>query len=246
MRIIIERMPKSLKTDTPAWTIVVVEDDKDIAEMISATFKEEGFEVHVAPTVFQGRSAVEKRAPVLVVLDRKLPDADGLELCRWMRGNAPTKDIPIIFLSGGKKSTEDRVVGLTVGADDYISKPFSPTELMVRVRAILRRTQAGEAAPSVHERAGLRLDLDSRKVQYKGKELQLSPKEFDLLQVFFEKQEKALSRQLLLSRVWGYGDDMEVSTKVVDVTVGHLREKLGVAGKMIVAVTKFGYRFEPR
>lgn len=228
----------------PAPVIVVVEDDKDAAGLVVAALSEEGFEVLTANTVLQGRGLVARRRPALVILDRKLPDADGLELCRWMRGDAGAKDIPIIFLSG-KKSVEERVAGLTVGADDYMAKPFSPAELVVRVRAILRRAGAEPAAARVLEHAGLRLDLDERKVRYRGKELKLTPKEFDLLEVFLEKPDKALTRQFLLSRVWGYGDDLELTTKVVDVTVGHLREKLGPAGRMIVAVTKYGYRFEP-
>ena len=224
--------------------IVVVEDDSDTAGMISAALKNEGFEIWHAPSVFQGRSMVERGFPVLVVLDRQLPDSDGLELCRWMRQNEPTKNIPVIFLTGNKKSTEDRVAGLTIGADDYLVKPFSPAELVARVRAILRRTQAGIVEAAVIEQADLKLDLDARKVYLKDKEIKLAPKEFELLQVFLEKKNRALSRQFLLSRVWGYDKDLELSTKVVDVTIGHLRDKLGSAGKMIVAVTKFGYRFE--
>lgn len=223
--------------------ILIVEDEEETSEMLRLLLKRDGFDSQAARNAFQAEGMLSRLKPDLLILDRQLPDSDGLDFCRTMRARDGTKDLPVLFLTG-KKSVPDRVAGLSVGGDDYLAKPFSPEELLARVRALLRRSRRSDAAPSRLESGGLSMDLDARKALYKGKELPLSRMEFNLLQAFLENRDRVLERRFLLSRVWGYEKELELSTRVVDVTVSHLREKLGRAGERITAVPGYGYRFE--
>ena len=167
---------------------------------------------------------------MLVILDRRLPDADGLELCQEIRQKPALSTVPVLFLSG-KNTVADKVVGLKMGGDDYLTKPFSPEELVARIEVLLRRSGAADAPKSV-EAEGLRLDFEARRIFHKDKEVQLS------------RKNRGLTRQFLLQHVWGYDASIEVSTKVVDVTLSHLREKLGPWGDKITAVRGYGYRLD--
>jgi two-component system alkaline phosphatase synthesis response regulator PhoP len=225
-------------------TIMIVEDDKTVSSLVTQVLKAEGFAVLVAETAFRARGLIERSAAglTLVILDRRLPDADGVEICQEIRQRPGLSGVPILFLTA-KSTTADKVVGLKMGADDYLAKPFSPEELIARVEALLRRTGRLEV-PTVLEAAGLRIDLEARKAFVGKKEVALSPKEFDLLVVLVSRKNRVLTRQVLLQHVWGYDQDVELSTRVVDVTFSHLREKLGSWGQRISAVRGYGYRLD--
>lgn len=225
-------------------TILVVEDDAGTMGVVSASLEGEGFLVLKASTVFKAKGILAKQAPDMVIIDRKLPDGDGLNLCQELRQQAAFAQTPILFLTG-KSATTDRVVGLRLGADDYLAKPFSPEELVARVDAVLRRSNRIETR-SVLEWDGLRLDLEARKSFIKEKEIDLSSKEFDLLSTLLARKDRVLTRQYLLQSVWRYDGEAELSTRVVDVTVGHLKDKLGAWGKRITAVRGFGYRLDSK
>jgi DNA-binding response OmpR family regulator len=222
--------------------ILVVEDQNATSDLIVEVLKEEGYEVKVADTLAKARASVSKAAPELVILDRNLPDGDGIDLCRELRENEKTKTLPLLFLTA-KKAVEEKVSGLKTGADDYLTKPFNTEELVARVEALLRRS--GKSDEPTQQSAGdLKLDRDSRKAWLKNKEVPLSAKEFDLLWYLMYRRNRVLTRDFLLQHVWGYESGLDLTTKVVDVTLSHLRDKLGAASSMIVAVRGFGYRFD--
>ena len=224
--------------------LLLVDDDAAVARMVSDYLKKEGYRLRWAKTAFQAEGLVERELPDLVILDRTLPDKDGLELCRAWRQAPRTQALPILFLSG-KSNLPEKVSGLRMGADDYLPKPFKLVELLARVEAVLRRSGLKALPVSQIELGELRLDLSARKAFRKGEEIELSPKEYDLLQAFMEQPGRVLGRPALLESVWGYDEAAELTTKVVDVTVGHLRRKLGPSGEKIAAVTGYGYRFDP-
>lgn len=185
---------------------------------------------------------MERFPPDLLILDRTLPDADGLELCKQIRAHPRLKALPVLFLTA-KGSVTDRVVGFAAGADDYLPKPFSAQELVARVSALLRRTRPQEKG-AVLRSGELELDVDTRTASAAGKALTLTPKEFDMLQAFLASGGKVLTRRYLLERVWGYEQSVEMETRVVDSTVSHLRGKLGPSGRRIAGVLYYGYRLE--
>jgi phosphate regulon transcriptional regulator PhoB len=222
--------------------VLVVEDEPDIRNLIVLHLAREGFRCRTARG--GGEALREARAanPDLIVLDLMLPELDGLEVCRRLRADAATAAIPIIMLTA-KADEVDRVVGLEMGADDYVVKPFSPKELVARVRAVLRR--ARPAAPSRLLRAGaLTVDAARHEVAVAGEAVVLTPKEFDLLQALVEAAGRVLSREHLLERVWGYRRAGEIESRTVDVHVRRLRAKLGAEDRRIVTVTGVGYRFD--
>ncbi len=222
--------------------ILVVEDQSSTSDLIAEVLKEEGFEVKVADSLAKARQNIARAVPELVILDRNLPDGDGLDLCKELRDAEKTKTMPLLFLTA-KKAVEERVSGLKTGADDYLTKPFNTEELVARVEALLRRV--GKSDEPEQQAAGdLKLDRDSRKAFLKNKEIPLSAKEFDLLWYLMYRRNRVLTRDFLLQHVWGYESGLDLTTKVVDVTLSHLRDKLGPAASMIVAVRGFGYRFD--
>ncbi|MBI3299399.1 MAG: response regulator transcription factor [Elusimicrobia bacterium] len=223
-------------------SILVVDDDPFIIDIVSKALGDEGFEVHAAKSVFQARGSLERVQPCLVVLDRRLPGGDGVELCKEIRSNPRFAALPVLFLTS-KRSVADKLVGLSVGADDYLPKPFSPDELVLRVKAILRRTRAG-LEPATRLRSGdVELDADARKATLRGKDLRLTPREFELLSAFLEGRGRALSRGFLLERIWG-AESLTVTPHVLEVLVSTLRAKLGGACKQLVNVLNHGYRWE--
>ncbi|MBI5623277.1 MAG: response regulator transcription factor [Elusimicrobia bacterium] len=222
--------------------ILVVEDQPATLDLICDVLKEEGFEVQQAQSTAGARDSLRRAAPELLILDRGLPDGDGLDFLKELRTEEKWAHLPVLILTA-RKAVEDRVLGLKGGADDYLAKPFNTTELVARVEALLRRS--GKEAPPPFQVVGeLKLEFESRRAFAKGKEVALSAKEFDLLWFMISNKNRVLTRDFLLQHVWGYEEGLDLTTKVVDVTVSHLREKLGPAGSVITAVRGFGYRLD--
>ncbi len=221
-------------------TVLIVEDETSIASFVSAYLKNAGYAVRAAATGGEALRQVAAEKPALVVLDLMLPDIDGIEVCKRIRQNS---DLPILMLTARDEDV-DKIIGLEVGADDYLTKPFNPRELVARVRAILRRTTPERAAreSAVIRHGDLHVDAGRREVKVGEEEIQLAPKEFDLLWELLDHRGLVLTRDQLLERVWGYtfaGD-----TRTVDVHVRQLRRKLGDASP-IVTVWGVGYKVSP-
>jgi DNA-binding response OmpR family regulator len=218
-------------------TIVVIEDDPNIADLVELYLRREGFRVIQASTGADGLAAVSREHPRLVVLDVGLPaDMDGLAVCRALRADS---DVPVVMLTA-RDGEIDRVLGLELGADDYITKPFSPRELVARVRAILRRSESGGRQRARAMSVGpVEIDVERREVRHAGTPVAMTAREFDLLAYLAENEGLVLSRRQLLDGVWGpdwYGDD-----RTVDVHVRQLRKKLGAA-LPLATVWGVGYR----
>jgi DNA-binding response OmpR family regulator len=220
--------------------ILVVEDDRDIADLIAHYLGKAGFTAEIIPSGGEALKAIADRPPDLVVLDLMLPQVDGLEICRALRNNEKTSAIPIIMLTArGEES--DRIVGLELGADDYVAKPFSPNELVARVRALLRRVQRGVPSEGAVIRYGsIVVNPDTHEVSCAGHAITLTAKEFLLLSYFMRHRGRVLSRDLLLTDVWGYR--YTGGTRTVDVHVRRLREKLPPLSDALVTVKQFGYK----
>jgi DNA-binding response OmpR family regulator len=218
-------------------TVLVVDDEPNIADLIDLYLSREGFRVVKAATGEGGVRAVTEHRPRLVVLDVGLPDIDGLEVCRRLRS---TSSIPVIFLTA-RDGEIDRVLGLELGADDYVTKPFSPAELVARVKAVLRRTE-GAAAPEILQAGRATIDVGRREVRIGAEPVAFTTKEFELLRFLAERPGLALSRQQILDGVWGY--DWFGDARTVDVHLGQVRKKLDGAVR-IDTVRGVGYRLEP-
>lgn len=222
--------------------ILVVDDEADIAGLIKHTLERSGdTQVRVVGSGDAALKAVTDDAPDLMILDLNLPVVSGTDVCRLLRAKPATAKLPIIMLTA-RTGEADRVQGLDLGADDYITKPFSLRELAARVRAVLRRKSEGSTtAPKVYQGAHLSADFDAVVVSVDGQPVRLTRREFELLRCLVENRNRVLSRDRLLERVWGY--DHYVETRSVDVHVGRLRAKLGAAGGQIETVVGLGYRF---
>jgi two-component system, OmpR family, phosphate regulon response regulator PhoB len=225
-----------------AREVLVVEDEPDIRRLVVLHLEREGFRCRTATTGSDALREVKAAVPDLVVLDLMLPEVDGLEVCRRLRRDTSTAGIPIIMLTA-KSDEVDRIVGLEIGADDYVGKPFSPKELVARVRAVLRRSHPSQATP-VLTVGPITLDAARHAVSLNGQAIVLTPKEFDLLQALLEAAGRVLSREFLLNRVWGYARADVIESRTVDVHIRRLRAKLGDAGSRIATVKSIGYRFE--
>lgn len=228
--------------------ILIVDDEPDLVATVEYNLQREGYQT---VSVGTGQEAIDAamgaRKPDLVLLDLMLPDMAGTEVCRRIRKNEATKAIPVVMLTA-KGEEIDRVVGFEVGADDYVIKPFSVRELMLRVGAVLRRgQQEGDESPGTKETLNfgvLKLDSVSHRLWIGDTETQLTALEFKLLQTFMERRGRVQSREKLLSDVWGI--DSDVTTRTVDTHVKRLREKLGDAGSYIETIRGVGYRFRDR
>jgi DNA-binding response OmpR family regulator len=227
----------------PRGTILVVDDEANIADLVELYLRKEGFRVLKAGTGEDGLAAAKRERPRLVVLDVGLPGIDGLEVCRRLQADTGPGGggVPVIFLTA-RDGEIDRILGLEMGADDYLTKPFSPRELVARVKAILRRTESSAPAPEVLEVGGAVVDLGRREVRADGGVVDLTGKEFELLRYLAENGGRALSRQQILDGVWGYGWYGDART--VDVHVAQVRKKLGGA-VAITTVRGLGYRLDP-
>jgi two-component system alkaline phosphatase synthesis response regulator PhoP len=238
--------PRMIARGTTRTHVLVVDDEQDIAGLIKHGLEKGGdIEVEIVGTGDGALKAVNERTPDLIVLDLNLPVLSGLEVCRILRSRPNTATVPIIMLTA-RTSESDRVTGLDVGADDYITKPFSLRELAARVRAVLRRgrTETGNgtrAEAFVYRGKYLVADFDAVAISVNGEPIRLTRREFELLRYLVENRNRVLSRDRLLERVWGY--DRFVETRSVDVHVGRLRGKLGEAGRQIETVVGLGYRF---
>ncbi|MGB8509314.1 MAG: response regulator transcription factor [Pyrinomonadaceae bacterium] len=220
--------------------VLIVEDDPDIAESLRYNLEREGLAVRLAETGEKGLAAAldKKSPPILMILDVMLPGMSGTELCRRLRREPSTRRTPIIMLTA-RTSEADRVAGLDLGADDYISKPFSVRELMARVRAVLRR--ANESATAAYEDERLQIDFDEMRVSCDGVPVKLARKEFGLLSALVRAAGRVLTRQQLLDGVWGY--EYYGDTRTLDVHVRRLRQKLGACDDCVETVIGVGYRF---
>ncbi|SRR6266851_5876898 len=225
--------------------VLVVEDDKDIADLIAHSLQKAGHIVDVAASGTEALRRVKESAPDLILLDLMLPGMDGLLVCQSLRGDPATAFIPIIMLTARAEEAE-RITGLELGADDYVTKPFSPRELTARVAALLRRAQRPRrGAPTATLTYGpLTIDVERHTVEMDGSEVRLTAKEFLLLHYLVEHCGRVLSRDLLLTDVWGY--QYTGGTRTVDVHIRRLREKLPFLGDAIVTIKQFGYRLEER
>jgi two-component system phosphate regulon response regulator PhoB len=223
--------------------VLVVDDESDIRALVVHHLTREGFGTRTATTGPEALQEVRHRRPDLVVLDLMLPGLDGLEVCRRLRTDAATAAVPIIMLTA-KAEEVDRIVGLELGADDYVVKPFSPKELVARVRAVLRRHRPRPPDESPLSAAGITLDVARHRVDVDGTPVGLAPREFALLQTLLESPGRVLSRETLLERAWGYARADEIESRTVDVHVRRLRAKLGDAGRRIVTVKGVGYQLE--
>jgi two-component system phosphate regulon response regulator PhoB len=230
-----------------AQRILVVEDEPDIRALIAYQLTREGFRVETADKGSEALAAVHREVPDLLVLDRMLPGMSGDEVLRSLRAQEPTRGIPVLVLTA-KREQEDRIRGLELGADDYLTKPFSPRELVLRVQAILRR--AAEAHLSggtrIIQAGALRMDLNAHQATYDGQDLQLTPTEFRLLQVLMERGGRTQSRRQLLEKAWDVEEEVSdrLHTRTVDMHVRRLRAKMGEAGDWLETVRGFGYRLK--
>jgi DNA-binding response OmpR family regulator len=217
-------------------TILVVDDEPNIADLVDLYLAREGFRVLKAADGAAGLQAIRDHRPRLIVLDVGLPDVDGLEVCRRIRA---TSQVPVIFLTA-RDGEVDRVLGLELGADDYLTKPFSPAELVARVKAVLRRVD-GTAPPEVVQAGRVTIDIGRREIRVDDAAVEFTTKEFDLLRYLAERPGLALSRQQILDGVWGYGWYGDART--VDVHIAQVRKKAGDA-LQIKTVRGVGYRLE--
>jgi two-component system phosphate regulon response regulator PhoB len=219
--------------------ILIVEDDKNILKLIKYNLEKEGFSVFTAITGEGGLDVVEQEDIDLAILDLMLPKMDGLDLCRKIKQDEFNCSIPVVIVTA-KGEEVDRIVGFELGADDYLVKPFSVRELILRVKAILRR-KPKEKKPAGKISIG-KIELDSQKfkVSINNKNIKLTPMEFKLLKILMSENEKVLSREKLLSEVWGI--DSDITTRTVDTHIKHLRQKLGKEGERIETVRGFGYK----
>jgi len=226
-----------------ASRVLIVEDERDIRDLVLFHLEREGFQVSSASSGEEALRQVRHASPDLVLLDLMLPAMGGLEVCRKLRQDPATVALPIVMLTA-KGDEVDRVLGLELGADDYIVKPFSPKELLARVRAVLRRAKPAPGAAAITMGA-LAIDPGTRTVTVEGVPLTLTHKEFELLSALADAQGRVLSREFLLDRVWGYSRAGEIESRTVDVHVRRLRVKLGPEGHRILTVKSVGYRLDP-
>jgi two-component system, OmpR family, phosphate regulon response regulator PhoB len=223
--------------------ILLIEDEPDIAEVLEYNLQKEGFDVEVARRGDAGLEAIRREAPDLVLLDLMLPGIDGLELTRMLKRDAATSGLPIVMLTARGEEL-DRIVGLELGADDYISKPFSPREVILRIKAVLRRLQHEEASPQdLIEAGGIQLDVSGHQLRVRGKEMPLTATEFRLLRLLLERGGRVQTRGQLLTDVWGYAEDID--SRTVDTHIRRLRRKLGPEADRIETVIGVGYRLRP-
>jgi DNA-binding response OmpR family regulator len=219
--------------------ILVAEDDRDIASLIAHYIQKAGWQAHVATSGDDALAHARRQTVDVAILDVMLPGISGLEVCRLLRADRATAALPIIMVTARAEET-DRIMGLEIGADDYISKPFSPNELMARIRALMRRTRRAEPEETRLNLGTLNVDLSTHTVTDDGNEVKLTAKEFMLLRYFLQHRGRVLSRDLLLGDVWGYR--YTGGTRTVDVHVRRLREKLPVLVDRLATVKQFGYK----
>lgn len=223
--------------------ILIVDDEKDIVKMLDYNLSREGLKTIFAYTGEDALKSALKELPDLIMLDLMLPGIDGLEVCKALKKEAKTANIPIIMLTA-KTQEADKIVGLELGADDYITKPFSVREMIARVKAVMRRTKEKEKLPEVLKIGDLSIDFSKIAIYVKNRQVELTSKEFELLKALIRAKGRVLSRDYLLDSIWGFDNAMEIQTRTVDVHIRTLRKKLKTEAKRIVTVKNYGYRFD--
>ncbi len=221
-------------------TILVVDDEPDAVELIEFNLKQSGYRVITAEDGTEALQKARQAQPSLIILDVMLPEVDGLEVCKILRRDQVTESIPILMLTA-KAGEVDRILGLELGADDYVTKPFSPRELVLRIKSLLRRGKAGEEAKEQIQIGELFIDVPKHVVLVGEDEIDLTITEFKLLTIMAQRRGRVQSRDNLLQDVWGY--ESAIDTRTVDTHVRRLREKMGEAARFIATVRGVGYRF---
>jgi two-component system response regulator MprA len=241
-------IPKATNNEKqPLPKVLIIEDEENIVELIKLGLKYEGFQVEACADGIESVAAAQRLNPNLVILDLGLPSIDGLEVCRRLRGNPTTRDLPILMLTA-KDDVRDKIIGLETGADDYLTKPFSFEELLARIHAILRRQRrvqrsgSGEADSQILQFDDIQLNTATREVTRGGRLIELTVTEYNLLHLFMSHPRQVLDRQTILNRVWGY--DFLGETNIIEVYVRYLREKIEDAPstpRLIQTVRGVGY-----
>jgi DNA-binding response OmpR family regulator len=228
-------IPYSMETNS-GGKILIIEDESDVADLLTLNLRKAGFKISTAADGASGLQKARDAKPDFIILDLMLPKMSGLEVCKILKSDTATSQTPILMLTA-KAEEIDRIVGLEFGADDYVTKPFSPREIVLRIRAILRR---GETADQSLKSGSISIDPARHRVQVNGKQVHLTSIEFKLLQKLMQRRGRVQDRDRLLNEVWGY--EAVIDTRTVDTHVRRLREKLGKAGDAIETVRGFGYR----
>ncbi|MBI5596543.1 MAG: response regulator transcription factor [Elusimicrobia bacterium] len=225
-----------------ASKILIVEDERSLSRIVKYNLEKDGHRVVVAEDGLSALAAARKERPDLVILDIMLPKLDGIQVCKSLRQES---QVPILFLTA-RKSELDRVLGFKMGADDYVTKPFSVAELAARVEALLRRSAGGAApAPGQLRRVGaLEVDFERHEVRVAGKPVRVTAREFSFLKLLLEADGRVLTRDRILELVWGYDQSMEIDTRTVDQHIARLRRKLGAEGARIATVINSGYKLQ--
>ncbi len=230
--------------------ILIIDDEPDILELVSIHLKKSMFNVkefNEAEGLYrflglsEGSKPVSKQIPDLIILDLMLPDADGIDICKKLKKEDKYSEIPIIMLTAKGEET-DKILGLEFGADDYVTKPFSPRELIARVKAVLRRGQKIDEPGKLDIDGVLTIDAEKHKVSVEGKRIELTSTEFKILKLFLSNKSKVFSRYDILDHLWGH--DKIVLDRTIDVHIKHLRDKLGKAGQFIKNIRSVGYKLE--
>jgi two-component system response regulator MprA len=221
--------------------ILIVDDEEYITDFLTLGLRYEGFDIQAAKNGIEALNQATKDHPDLIILDVMLPMLDGLSVCKQLRANNNTSSIPILMLTA-RDDVDDRVMGLEAGADDYLVKPFAYKELLARVRALLRRRDREPDKAPLLSQAGVVMDRDAHVVTREGRQLQLTSREFDLLELFLKNAGRVLSREVILEQVWGY--DFPGDSNVIDVCLHSLRQKLGLPS-VIQVVRGVGFVFRP-
>ncbi|MCG8430711.1 MAG: response regulator [Candidatus Omnitrophica bacterium] len=223
--------------------ILIVEDEEDIVKMLEYNLRKEGYKTVAAYDGDDALEATRRYHPDLIILDLMLPGMEGLEICKLLKVDEKTAGIPIIMLTA-KAQESDKVVGLELGADDYVTKPFSIRELVARIKAVLRRMQEKKKVPERFSVGNLSIDFAKISVKVKDKPVDLASKEFELLKALVKARGRVLSRDRLLDSIWGFEHALEIQTRTVDVHIRTLRKKLKTEAKRIKTVKNYGYRFD--
>ena len=220
--------------------ILIIEDEKDIVDLVTYHLKQSGYSAIIALDGPSGLESARKEHPSLIILDLMLPGMDGKDICRALKSNPLTQSIPILMLTA-KAEEMDRLIGFELGADDYVTKPFSPRELVLRVKAILRRKEVGQEGEKVIRIGNLLIDIDRHYVSINKSPIRLTSTEFKLLVELASKRGRVQTREHLLDKVWGY--TYEWYARTVDTHIRRLREKMGLLGDFIETIRGVGYRF---
>jgi len=221
--------------------IILIEDDQDINRLVTHYLTKEGYIIKSSQDGIRGLQLIKQEKPDLVILDLMLPEMDGLEVCKRLRADSKTSALPIIMLTA-KGEESDKIVGLELGADDYMTKPFSPKELVARIKALFRRSERHVEESTGFHYGPLSLDVSRHEVKVGGKTIQLTAKEFSLLLQLLKNKGRVLTRETLLDTVWGY--DSDVTTRTVDVHIRRLREKIPFLSEAIETVKSYGYKLK--